>query len=220
MTESSLTRPEVAHRLEGSEWRLILGALHRSVVVGSLDEAAQLSTAITTTLGESAWSHLHLDLRSDLLGISVRNHDGGGIDEFDLGLVVAIDALLGDRAEHVAPPTRKLELCIDAMDIPKVRRFWEAVFGISSETGFEGDDVVDPRGQLPALWFQQLDEPREGRNRIHFDLSVPHDRADAILQDALAAGGTLVSDANARSFWILADPEGNEVCICTWQDRN
>ena len=22
------------------------------------------------------------------------------------------------------------------------------------------------------------------------------------------------------SFWILADAEGNEACVCTWQDRD
>lgn len=36
---------------------------------------------------------------------------------------------------------------------------------------------------------------------------------------ALRAGGTLLSDRAARAFWVLADAEGNEVCICTWQDR-
>ncbi len=26
--------------------------------------------------------------------------------------------------------------------------------------------------------------------------------------------------ALTRSFWVLADVEGNEVCVCTWQDRD
>ena len=30
----------------------------------------------------------------------------------------------------------------------------------------------------------------------------------------------LVSDAEAPAFWILADAEGNEACICTWQGRD
>jgi 4a-hydroxytetrahydrobiopterin dehydratase len=30
----------------------------------------------------------------------------------------------------------------------------------------------------------------------------------------------MVSDERARAFWILADAEGNEVCVCTWQDRD
>jgi 4a-hydroxytetrahydrobiopterin dehydratase len=79
--------------------------------------------------------------------------------------------------------------------------------------------LIDPTSQGPTIWFQQMDRPRPQRNRIHLDLTVPHDEAEARVQAALDAGGVLVSDAAARSFWILADVEGNEVCICTWQDR-
>ena len=60
----------------------------------------------------------------------------------------------------------------------------------------------------------------QNRNRIHFDLTVAEDEAEGPIAAALAAGGRLVSHAEARAFWILADPEGNEVCICTWQDRD
>ena len=64
-----------------------------------------------------------------------------------------------------------------------------------------------------------MDEPRPQRNRIHLDITVAHDAAEARVAAALAAGGTLVSDARARAFWVLADAEGNEACVCTWQDR-
>jgi 4a-hydroxytetrahydrobiopterin dehydratase len=37
---------------------------------------------------------------------------------------------------------------------------------------------------------------------------------------ALGAGGRLVDDSFARSFWVLADAEGNEACVCTWTDRD
>jgi 4a-hydroxytetrahydrobiopterin dehydratase len=30
----------------------------------------------------------------------------------------------------------------------------------------------------------------------------------------------MLSDAEAPAFWVLADPEGNEACICTWQGRD
>ena len=40
------------------------------------------------------------------------------------------------------------------------------------------------------------------------------------IERALAAGGRLVSDSRAPAFWILADPEGNEACVCTWQGRD
>jgi 4a-hydroxytetrahydrobiopterin dehydratase len=45
--------------------------------------------------------------------------------------------------------------------------------------------------------------------------------ADALhrAEAALAAGGRLLSDQRAPAFWVLADPEGNEVCVTTWQGR-
>ena len=116
-----------------------------------------------------------------------------------------------------------LEIAVDALDIAAVRPFWKAMLGYTDER--PGDDdpgggLADPAGQLPTVWFQQMDEPRPQRNRIHFDLHVAHEEAPARVQAALDAGGVLVSDAAARSFWILADREGNEVCVCTWQDRD
>jgi 4a-hydroxytetrahydrobiopterin dehydratase len=44
--------------------------------------------------------------------------------------------------------------------------------------------------------------------------------ADERVAAAVAAGGHLVNDEYARSFWVLADPEGNEACVCTWEDRD
>ncbi|MEO5651542.1 MAG: hypothetical protein ABIN79_00985 [Marmoricola sp.] len=34
------------------------------------------------------------------------------------------------------------------------------------------------------------------------------------------AGGTLVSDDEAPAFWVLADSDGNQACVCTWQARD
>ena len=79
--------------------------------------------------------------------------------------------------------------------------------------------LADPDGFGPPVWFQQMDEPRTERNRFHLDVSVPHDVAEPRIEEALAAGGRMVSDARARAFWVLADVDGNEACICTWQDR-
>src|SRR5207245_1492488 len=78
----------------------------------------------------------------------------------------------------------------------------------------------NPLGQGPAVWFQQMDAPRPQRNRIHFDISVPHDEAPRRIEATLAAGGKLLSDTEAPAFWVLADPEGNEACITTWQGRD
>jgi 4a-hydroxytetrahydrobiopterin dehydratase len=96
------------------------------------------------------------------------------------------------------------------------------VLGYVDEPGWSGawDGLIDPLGQGPAVWFQRMDAPRPQRNRIHFDVSVPHDEAESRIGAALAAGGTMVNDAQAPAFRVLADAEGNEVCVTTWQGRD
>jgi 4a-hydroxytetrahydrobiopterin dehydratase len=81
-------------------------------------------------------------------------------------------------------------------------------------------DLIDPNGQGPTFWFQQMDAPRPQRNRIHVDISVPHDQAEARVAAAIAAGGHLVTDLNAPAWWVLSDAEGNEACVATWVGRD
>jgi 4a-hydroxytetrahydrobiopterin dehydratase len=108
------------------------------------------------------------------------------------------------------------------MDAGAIRPFWKAVLGYADEPGNSGpaSALEDPLGEGPAIWSQQMDEPRPQRNRIHLDISVPHDEAEARIRAALAAGGRVTYDAEVPAFWVLADAEGNEACITTWQGRD
>ena len=65
-----------------------------------------------------------------------------------------------------------------------------------------------------------MDAPRPQRNRIHIDVYVSNDEAEARVAAGLAAGGHLVSDAHAPEWWTLADSEGNEVDIAPWPDQD
>ena len=58
------------------------------------------------------------------------------------------------------------------------------------------------------------------RSRFHYDVRVAHDTVQDRVAAAVAAGGTLVSDASAPAFWVLADPQGNKACLTTWQGRD
>jgi 4a-hydroxytetrahydrobiopterin dehydratase len=51
------------------------------------------------------------------------------------------------------------------------------------------------------------------------DVSVPHDEAPSRVAAAIAAGGRLVTAEFAPSWWVLADPEGNEACVAIWMGR-
>jgi 4a-hydroxytetrahydrobiopterin dehydratase len=88
-----------------------------------------------------------------------------------------------------------------------------------SPDSLKGEDVVDPRGRVPSLWFQRTDAHETPRQRFHIDLWVPHDIAQERIAVAVAAGGRVVDDETAPSFVVLADPEGNMACVCTCLDR-
>ncbi len=218
-----LTRTQVSDAVSGHGWRFILDLARTDVPVRSLAEAAQVAACVISEAGPDADEHLWFDARADRVILSVCSRRLGYVTPFDVELVQRLSGALGARGWRCEPSTTQaLELAIDALDAAAIRPFWKAVLDYVDETGSAGpaDALVDPRGQGPAIWFQHMDVPRAQRNRIHFDLSLPHDVAEARLAAALAAGGTLVNDAEARAFWVLADPEGNEVCLCTWQDRD
>ena len=71
-------------------------------------------------------------------------------------------------------------------------------------------------GTGPKLLLQQVAEPKATKNRMHLDLEVPDIEAEADRLSGL--GAQRVSDDTCSehgSTWILmADPEGNEFCIC------
>jgi 4a-hydroxytetrahydrobiopterin dehydratase len=93
-----------------------------------------------------------------------------------------------------------VQVAIDALVIPDVLPFWRAVLGYE-QVG--AADLIDPNLQGPPFWFQQMDAARLQRNRIHIDVYVPVDQAEARVAAALAAGGHLVSDENAPEWWTL-----------------
>ncbi len=211
---TTLTRREASQAAPG--WRFILGRLRLRVPTGDFATGLALVDAVGA-LAEAAGHHPDIDLRYGLVQLALSSHDAGGVTDRDIALAEQISALVAERGlrpDHGALSIVKV--AIDALDIPSVRPFWAAVLGWPAKAS----DVVDPAGRGPDVWFQQMNAPRPQRNRIHVDVSVAHDEAEARVAAALAAGGQLVSDAHAPAFWVLADAEGNEACICTWQGRD
>jgi 4a-hydroxytetrahydrobiopterin dehydratase len=112
-----------------------------------------------------------------------------------------------------------VQVSIDALVGREVMPFWRAVLGYEYRGDSPDEDLIDPRGRGPSFWFQEMDAPRPQRNRIHIDVWVPHDQAEARVAAAIAAGGRLVTGEHAPEWWTLADAEGNEVDVATWMSR-
>jgi 4a-hydroxytetrahydrobiopterin dehydratase len=131
------------------------------------------------------------------------------------GMAKPITALARELGVPADPSAvQNIQISIDALVSPEVLPFWRAVLGYQ-DRGDSPEDLIDPRGRAPLVYFQQMDAPRPQRNRIHFDVWVPYDLAEARIAAAIAAGRHLVTDEYAPSWWVLADAEGNEACVCT-----
>jgi 4a-hydroxytetrahydrobiopterin dehydratase len=205
------------------DWRVLRRRIEANFACGSFTAAGSFAAAIAE-LCDSHDHHASVDLRyPDLVHVVSTTHYLDSITDRDVTLAKAVSELAASRGHRSTPgDTTFLEIAIDALDIDAVRPFWEAILDYAPEKPDDNGlvvDLYDPRGIGAPIWFQQMDEPRPQRNRIHFDVVVPHDVAEQRIEAAIAAGGRLVSDAHAKAFWVLADVEGNEACICTWQDR-
>ena len=227
--ERVLRMREASEAVEAIGWRYLLGTLRTAVAVTSLGQASEVVAKAVQACGARADGHLWCDIRATKVALTIQSLDAAAVTDVDVELArrvsLAVRELgLTTSADIGSAASRALqlwEIAVDAMDIPAIRPFWKAVFAYEDEilTAGPTDALVDPQRQGPAIWFQQMDAPRPQRNRIHFDISVPHDEAQRRIGAALAAGGRLTYDEEAPAFWVLADPEGTEVCITTWQGR-
>jgi 4a-hydroxytetrahydrobiopterin dehydratase len=220
MEHTKLSRADASAAVTRLGWRYVLGEFRAEVLTGSLPLAADVAGRAAAM--PDVEGHLRMDIRADRLLLSLQTAEQGWVTTHDAELARQLSGLAQEFRLTTQPGDRTvqvLELGIDALDIAKIRPFWKAVLDYTDEA--EGQNgLVDPLGQGPAVWFQQMDAPRRQRYRIHVDVSVPHDEAARRIEATLAADGTVLSDAAAPAFWVLADPEGNEACITTWQGRD
>ncbi|GHH68298.1 VOC family protein [Promicromonospora soli] len=204
-----------------SDWRVLRMSAVARFTTGSFATGLRFVTSIGA-LAEAANHHPDVDLRYGTVTVRTWSHDIGGLSQRDLALAREISAAARELGIAADPAgVRDVALVIDAVAGTAVQPFWQAVLGYDAQPERGGNDAAAPLadgdGRLPGVWFQQADGRREQRNRIHVDVWVPHDQAEERVAAAVAAGGRLVTDEFAPSWWVLADAEGNEACVCTWQ---
>jgi 4a-hydroxytetrahydrobiopterin dehydratase len=205
------------HEADGVEdWRAVadcVGALFRT---DGFAHGVRLAGDIGA-LVEAADYRADIDLRATSVTVCLAGGEEGGLSGRDVEVARRISATARALDAPADPAAvQVVTLTVDALDTPAVRGFWAAVLGYD-ERGDE--DVVDPVRRGPGIWFQPTDDPRPQRNRLHVDVYVPPEQAEARIAAALAAGGRVVTDEHAPSWWVLADAEGNEACVCTWVGR-
>ncbi|MET9409088.1 VOC family protein [Streptomyces sp. NPDC002935] len=158
-----------------------------------------------------------------LVDVSLYSVDETGarwITPKDLELARVISGLAREHGLTAAPDeVTQLEIALDTADDTAAGPFWAALLtGDADNTVY--DTVFDPTNRVPSVWFQRTDAHETPRQRWHMDLWLAPEAARTRIRAAVAAGGTVVDDSHSPSYTVLADMEGNRVCVCTAAERD
>jgi hypothetical protein len=143
----------------------------------------------------------------------------------------------------------RFQVVIDCKDPPRMTRFWAAALGYEiapppagfaswddywrdvgvpeGELGSGPDRLIDPLGGGPQVWFQQLEDRKTVKNRIHFDigagggrkvpLELRRQRVEAEAERLSRLGATRLGELFEEGIdhyaVAMLDPEGNEFDI-------
>lgn len=200
------------------DWRQLAQGIHARFRTGSFTAGLKFLTAVTEA-AEAANHHPDVTLTYPHVDLKLISHDAGALTSRDVDLARTISSIAAEQKLKPQPEAlAEVELALDTAALAAAGPFWAAVL-TGSVDNVRGDDVVDPGGRVPLLWFQGTDAHGTPRQRFHLDVWVPHDLAEARIAAAVAAGGSVVDDSQAPSFTVLADGEGNRVCVCTVLER-
>ncbi|HSB86546.1 MAG TPA: 4a-hydroxytetrahydrobiopterin dehydratase [Ilumatobacteraceae bacterium] len=210
MSDAPLTDDDIA-AANLADWRAISSALQTRFRTGDFATGLRLVNLIGEA-AEQVNHHPDLDLRYPHLNVRLYSHDVSGITQRDVALARRISELAAGLGVVAEPSlVSVLELALDTPDHQRIKPFWRTVLGYRDNPNSD-DEVRNDDGDLPTIWFQRsgVEEPRQ---RFHIDIRVPPEVAQQRIDAAVAAGGKVVDQS--RTFVVLADPDGNKVCVCT-----
>jgi hypothetical protein len=105
-----------------------------------------------------------------------------------------------------------------ADDYEEVAAFWAAALGY--ERVLPGY-LIDPTGVRPRLSFDVVPEPKVVKNRCHVDLYVESlEQLEPRVRELVALGARQlhhideITHGFTNVFTAMADPAGNEFCVC------
>jgi 4a-hydroxytetrahydrobiopterin dehydratase len=190
------------------------GSIEVALRAPSFGEAVRLIRLVAER-AEAMDHHPDVDLRWRTVSFTLSTHSAGGVTDKDLDLAGQILAAGEEVGAEAVDPAPRVEIGIDCVNAASIREFWRVGLGYREQTTDDGSvELHDPAGRGPVVWFQSMDPPRRERSRLHLDVHVTPERAWPRVQEVTAAGGKLLTDAFAPSWWVLADAEGNELCVC------
>lgn len=216
--------PKQFHEAPGTQdWRVIGDGACAFYHTSSLVQSAQLVAAVANMPGLETHKP-DIDVRPD--GVTFRllskSADWYGMTSIDVDVARAISGAAQGLGLTGDPSQVQSFLVVPGGSNPaELMPFWQAVLGYDRRADTPDEDLVDPHLRNPGFWFEQMKELRaDGGGAIHVAIWIPYELAQARVDAALAAGGHMVRDKYAPSWWTLADAAGNEVDISTIEGRD
>lgn len=202
------------------DWRKLAQALHARYSVPDYVVAAAFIAAVARA-AETDGHHPDLKLTYGVIDVSLcTREDGLWVTQRDIDMARRISEIARENGLEPDPTAvTQLELALDTAHEGGISDFWSVLLTGSADNKIY-DSIFDPTGRVPGLWFQGTEDYDTPRQRWHFDLWLAADAADERIAAAVGTGGFIVDDSGAPSFTVLADPDGNRVCICTSLGRD
>jgi len=201
------------------DWRKLAQALHARYRIADFRAGAAFVAAVAEA-AESAAHHPDLKMTGGVVDVSLCTHeDGLWVTPKDIGMARKISEIARQQGLEPEPTAvAQLEIALDTANEAGVAPFWSALLTGSPDNKIY-DSVFDPTNRVPSLWFQGTGEHETPRQRWHFDLWLAPEVAQERVMAAVAQGGSVIDDSQAPSFTVLADPDGNKVCVATCLER-
>jgi predicted enzyme related to lactoylglutathione lyase len=111
----------------------------------------------------------------------------------------------------------KIGLVLDCVDPEGLAHFWSEALGLEPLGYVENYALLASReGSLPKLLLQKVREPKMTKNRMHLDIETADVDAEVRRLEAIGARRLETGPRSEHgSHWVvMADPEGNEFCVC------
>jgi predicted enzyme related to lactoylglutathione lyase len=113
----------------------------------------------------------------------------------------------------------RIEFTLDCSDLDLMSKFWREAAGFVVDGIIEGR-YVSLGGHHVTLTLQRVDEPKTVKNRMHLDLLVDDLDAEVRRLEELGAVRLMAAahEEFGQTWFVLADPEGNEFCVAKGPD--
>ncbi|MCA1831040.1 MAG: VOC family protein [Actinomycetota bacterium] len=108
-----------------------------------------------------------------------------------------------------------IDLVLDCADLDVQAAFWSKALAYD-EIGRKDQYVLlrSSERAFPPLLLQRVAEPKTAKNRMHWDIRTDEVDAKVAELESLGARRIDVGQPADSEFIVMADPEGNEFCVC------